>query len=294
VDGVFEGIWSLGAEPEDRSNVTFIIEYVRDGKPEEFKGYFYLPSQYYDVPTIELSSGNQMFHFHQVNDAELAIIQGATDLFAGTWASVGFGFSNPAFSKPATMDYTLTVETDGSFALTLRSGKIYTGSWSAYAISTSNCQYHLYFNELKKSYNCTLHTINDAVSLSLWDSKADAKTLFFTQVPEAYPVHTLPLGTWTSKDNSTFTFSENGSFTGLLGQEVRGTWTFNYYDESTTSGSNGHERVYDEWHYVLFFEGEAEPEYLHITKDKNAETFSLELTRTNPDGKRVRHILTRD
>ena len=294
VDGVFEGIWSLGAEPEDRSYVTFIIEYVRDGKPEEFKGYFYLPSQYYDVPTIELSSGNQMFHFHQVNDAELAIIQGATDLFAGTWASVGFGFSNPAFSKPATMDYTLTVEKDGSFALTLRSGKIYTGSWSAYAISAGSCQYHLYFNELKKSYNCTLHTINDAASLSLWDSKADAKTLFFTQVPEAYPVHTLPLGTWTSKDNSTFTFSENGSFTGLLGQEVRGTWTFNYYDESTTSGSNGHERVYDEWHYVLFFEGEAEPEYLHITKDKNAETFSLELTRTNPDGKRVRHVLTKD
>ena len=292
MEGIFEGIWSLGAEPEDRSYVSYIIEYVRDGKPEEFKGYFYLPSKYYDVPTLELSSGSQIFVFHQVNDTELAIVQNTTDLFAGNWVSTGFGFSNPQFADSVTNDYSLTVEKNGRFTLMVPDGMTYDGTWSAYATHEGYWRYYLYFTEQKKQVYCYLDTRGSVATVEIGET-TDVN-LFFTQVPEAYPIHTLPLGTWTGNGGCSITFHEDGTFTGLLDRQVRGTWTFYHYYESTYYGSDGSEWPHDNWTYMLFFEGEAEPEYLSIEKGKSEEQFALHIPVTDSDGNRTMYVFNRD
>ena len=45
-----------------------------------------------------LNSGSKNFTFRQIDEAELAVIQGATDYLSGSWASVAYDTPNPALA----------------------------------------------------------------------------------------------------------------------------------------------------------------------------------------------------
>lgn len=308
IEGVYEGTWSLGANPFDRSYVKFNIEYVKDGKSEMFTGYYNTPNEYYDIPTLSLSDSNRDFDFHEISDEEFVIRQDATDLLAGTWTSVGFGSSNPAHADPATMDYSFTAEKDGSFTLILPDRKTYTGSWSASNCQDHYCQYYLYFSGLQKSNQCILNAKGGDAYLGIDGIGSDANMLYFKQMrEEAIAGPTLPVGTWafdkayngtTGKPADTadcsITFHEDGTFSGQLNQGIRGTWKYYNYDESTVYGSDGSEEVYDNWTYLLYVEGKTEPEYIRIEKYKNEEQFTLRIPVTDSDGNRTTYVFNRD
>ena len=313
VEGVFEGTWTLGGFTDDGDAVGFSISHVRNGQEEAFVGYIQLRGPDISAPTLYLVSGFNsvlgeytFYEFQEASDEELTIVQNATNMLAGTWTSIGFGSSNPEFADSVTTDYSITIAENNKVTLNLADGRTYTGSWSAKAVSENLYQYYLYFTELNKTLACKLEARGDYPWLGIDEVGSDANMLYFKQMSEqeiAGP--TLPIGTWTSDhiyhqgtrqvtDTSEYsiTFHEDGTFTGKLGQEVRGTWRFLYYNESTIYGSDGGETLLDRWTYLLSLEGESKK--VHIEKYRNNPGLDLQITITDSEGNKITYYFNKD
>ena len=198
------------------------------------------------------------------------------------------------------------MEKNGDFTLTVPDGKTYGGTWSAYATHEGHWQYYLYFTEQKKQVYCYLDTRGSVATVGIGEI-TDGELFFKQMREEEFAGPTLPLETWTIEgayssktgkpadtSDCSITFHEDGTFSGLLDREVRGTWKYYQYDESTVYCSDGREEVYGSWTYLLYVEGKTEPEYILIKKYKNEEQFTLRVPVTDSDGNRTTYVFNRD
>lgn len=283
VDGIFEGTWTLGANPYDPAELGFCIQYVRDGKNEVFQGYVQLPQTEEEAPELYLFGGSKNFTFRQIDEAELAVIQGATDYLSGSWASVAYDTPNPALAAELNGDYSIRFE-GGNFTLCHSSGKTYSGSWQAFSCKEHHYQYYLYFQALKESANCTLVVTADGLTLSidLPESLGSKKQLYFRRMEDADVTGiSLPVGTWSTENGgANLTFHEDGTFSGFLGWDASGTWLYIRHTDSTVySETDSYDVIF--WDYQLRFDDGSAPAMLQI-EDMYPDRFSVTFANQPP------------
>lgn len=291
VEGVFEGTWCIGACPDDTHARGFSISYVRNGKNEVFVGNIDLSSSDTTAPNLYLQSRYneftgeyEYFHFLEVSDRELGIVQNATDLLKGTWTSFGYGMANPRLGDPLMTDYEITIDESNDVTLNLPDGKTYTGIWSGRTTSESFYSYDMAFydgNEFLFSLHGGLSVVDGDVYLGLSsDGVLDSDTLYFKKMSESeHAGIKLPVGNWTSNnivivnhensqtivtDQYFMTFHEDGTFTAQLDQKTSGSWQYvSYYERNGIhhDSETGNTEPYtcDEWSYRLILDGKSEP-----------------------------------
>jgi len=141
------------------------------------------------------------------------------------------------------------------------------------------------------------------------DGVLDSDALYFKQMSE--PEHsgiTLPVGSWTSTsqfdvltnqtkhtDAYTIAFHDDGTFTGLLGREVSGTWNyFSYYEHALQSSDSPDPIILDDWCYRLLYDGESEHWDLHIEEYRNNKGPYFSITFNDSAGNTVRCNFSKD
>ena len=265
INGSFEGIW----HPVDIGYDTYtgiLIEYEKNGKTEYLRGTYYVQDK-----EFYLLTETRRFSFMKLNSAESSVVQNCTDLLLGSWTSVYKQDNN--HQKEYISAYSIDFLEDGSFTADFN-GRKHTGTWnvSSYDFSETcaaekipyrpHYWLDLYFDGQKKSVYCHLNAGPDDITLRIDPDhpNSDGRTIYFMMLDEAGSVAyqagpTLPLGMWsesgtcvdadaaTKANEHYLTFHEDGTFTGMLDEQISGTWEFVRYK------SGSYEEA--EWRYHL-------------------------------------------
>ena len=265
INGSFEGIW----HPVDIGYDTYtgiLIEYEKNGKTEYLRGTYYVQDK-----EFYLLTETRRFSFMKLNSAESSVVQNCTNLLLGSWTSVYKQDNN--YQKEYISVYSIDFLEDGSFTADFN-GRKHKGTWDVDSYDFSEtCAaekipyrpyylLHLYFDGQKKSVNCHLNAGPEDIILHINPDypNSDGRSLYFMMLDEdesvAYQAGpTLPLGTWSEsgtradadaaiKANEHYlTFHEDGTFTGMLDEQISGTWEFVRYK------SGSYEEA--EWRYHL-------------------------------------------
>lgn len=291
LDGPLEGTWQpLPLEYSEMmgSHAGIFISFERSGETVHLLAIVYPEDRYREMTSEEflpeslfMNNNGARLSFTAMTQEELeskrTAMQEGPNMLVGTWYSMYWrSFAVNPNQDTLALDYSITFLSDGTF--TANVGKELSGTWKfddSLDFQTQTIYtYYLYIDGEKfpcdMELNCTenhvpeLHILNHStvpgdgrtLYLNRRDSGTDAfmRTLIgdWTSVSEEVYIHGQDASTSYILDYS-FTFLEDGSFTGYDGQERKGTWVYVQTRDETVS------------QYDLFLDGQPGTPYASIT-----------------------------
>lgn len=281
IDGEFTGTWQLLDTLEHEllgEYCGLYIRFQRNGEEILLHGtatpeYLYgdTPAEEFQPTTISFTYGKTKLEFTPMSQEEIETKQEqmseGPNMLIGTWSSMYFrSFDVQPNRDTLALDYTVTFLSDGTFTASV--GKEIQGTWE-YADSwgdktSGRHSYYFYIEGDPYPYDMDVEYTENHVPQLRMESKSTVpgsrRMLFLNKrTSQQDQIARSLIGTWTSmyvdEPNAgndrintmeySFTFHENGTFSGNDGTDVNGTWIY--------------ERTRDETvhQFSLFFNGQA-------------------------------------
>lgn len=249
----FEGTWQL-MPMTDTYGIPYCgiyIMYTQDGEEAIQKASIFqelYPSEELSIEDfqpkiIRMNIGAERLEFEPMDLAEIAAqdaaFQDAAAKILGTWTSKYLSeedYVSDLNLAQLNTGYSITFLEDGTFTASI--GQEYSGTWRVHSASGTpdNPSYHYVITipQTWRNFNCRLKSRPGGLELSIGNIIQEKNTFFARYSPEQMDnfVSGVPLlvGTWTgSYIDYSITFLEDGTFTGMLDQEISGTWGYRGY-----------------------------------------------------------------
>ena len=273
IDGAFTGTWQL-LDILDHELLGkycgLYIRFERNGEEIFLHGtatpeYLYsdTPSEEFHPSTISITHGRTKLEFTPMSQEEIEARQEqmsvGSNMLIGTWSSMYYrSFDVQPNKDTLAMDYTVTFFSDGTFTASV--GKEIRGTWqydSQGSTPSGRYNYYFFIEGDNYPYDMTLEYTDTHVPQLWMEGRSTLpggrRMLFLNKRSSQQDQMARSLiGTWTSiyiEDPNTangrintmdfsFTFHENGTFTGSDGATKSGTWVYERTRDETVHQFN--------------------------------------------------------